>query len=240
MKTLVAALMTTLMVFALSMVWSEVVQPGLARVVAISSQPAVKSASRQPTRSAANRAKATDENSDGEQKTMSKESNSNKASNRKDAQQAASSSEPSQLEQVKFEEAKLAERQNTIEMIYRDIFRELEMLKEIRRRSAIELAAAERRAVESTSQQPVTTAVVVTTPVRTAKSPEPKGSTERRMAVLVQGLVDRGNTKAAAAMLAGLKDRESSKVLSLLRDPKTATQLAEQIRTVATAPAERY
>ena len=125
-------------------------------------------------------------------------------------------------------------------MIYRDIFREVETLKEIRRRSAIELVAAERRAAEVAAQQARASTPAVEVPVRTAKSPDAKGGTERRMAVLVQGLVDRGNTKAAAALLAGLKERESSKVLSLLRDPQTATLLADQIRTVASNPSSQY
>ncbi|WP_010583803.1 hypothetical protein [Schlesneria paludicola] len=243
MKTLVAALFTALVVFALATAWMEVVQPRMelmARATAAKSdQTETKSSKRRSSRKSAARARSDEGDSDDESFDDEGRGNvSSKSSRGRSSRESDEKAEQrllTQLEKVKQQEAKLVERQSALELIYRDIYRELAEVEEIRRRSASELALAEQKiSAVATNSVPDTASIAVRTNEsnRTAATPKPRVAAETRIAGVIHDLAKQGKVSAAASLLSGMKDRDVAKVLMSLsaRDPGLALQLSDQVQ----------
>ena len=236
MKTLVAAFITALLVFALATVWIDAVQPRLDKMAsAASSQSNERLANGQHRRSSR---RSIDEELDDEDEETSRlnvrSARTKKSSRGKTSQRDAKNDQLLvQLEQVKREEAKLVERQNTMKLLYEDIYRELASLEEVRRRSAMELAMVEQQILGAALNKP--TVASTSAESRTAAAPPKarRSGGEIQIADIVQNLVNRGRSPAAGVLLSGLKDFEVAKVLSVLnsRDPKLALRLSNEVQT---------
>jgi hypothetical protein len=237
MKTLVAAFITALLVFTLATVWIDVVQPRLDVMAAAQSAAdgdRVGIARRGQRRS-------TREQQDHDETTAS-ESRGNRSSRESSNASAESKARLlSQLEQMKAEEAKLLERQQTMEMLYRDIFRELAEVESIRRKSASELALAERQTPEGLGTKSRVATAATNRDAAPAQTVASKDAAESRMAGVIEELVKRDRVPAAATLLSGLRDREVAKILSLLnaRDPKLASRLTDQVQSARQATIRR-
>ena len=246
MKTLVAALFTALVVFALATAWMEVVQPRmelLARASAAKSEESeLKSSKRRSSRKSAARALSDEDTADDQTLDEDEGNVVSKSSRRGRTSRAVGGSGEkveerllTQLEKVKQQEAKLVERQASLELIYRDIYRELAEVEEIRRRSSAELALAEQK-ISSVAANTVPEAAAIATrtgqPNRTAATPKPRVAAETRIAGVIHDLARQGKIPAAASLLSGMKDRDVAKVLMSLsaRDPGLALQLSDQVQ----------
>lgn len=242
MKTLVAALFTALVVFALATAWMEVVQPRMdlmARVAAEKSeQTEAKSSKRRTSRKSSARMRAEDGDSDsdsGDEDGSTESSKSSRGRSSRESDEKAEQRLLTQLEKVKQQEAKLVERQSALELIYRDIYRELAEVEEIRRRSASELALAEQKiSAVATNAAPDVAAIAVRSdePSRTSTAAKTRVAAETRIAGVIHDLAKQGKVSAAASLLSGMKDRDVAKVLMSLsaRDPGLALQLTDQVQ----------
>lgn len=232
MKTLAAALITTLFVFALSTAWVEVIQPRLNR----SGSGAAKASIEIPARSnnkriARSSVSAFDEG--GIDVTSKINAKSVKARSAEEASLHDLTRERllAQFDEVKKREVSLMEREDSLNAICADIRRELAEVDEIRRQSARELAFVERTVTEAASN-----AKLVSLPNPKTEPPklaaQPRASADSTLAGAIQDLIDGNNIKAAAALLSGMQDRKAAKLLSMLRvnNPTGAAKVAEQVR----------
>jgi len=241
MKTLVAALFTALVVFALATAWMEVVQPRMELMAQATASKAeqteTKSSKRRGSRKSAARVRsdegeADDESFDDSGNIASKSSRSRSS---RESDEKAEQRLLTQLEKVKQQEAKLVERQSALELIYRDIYRELAEVEEIRRRSASELALAEQKiSAVATNSVPDAASIAVRSgeTTRTTTTQKPRVAAETRIAGVIHDLARQGKIPAAASLLSGMKDRDVAKVLMSLsaRDPGLALQLSDQVQ----------
>lgn len=235
MKTLVAALITALVVFTLATAWMEVVQPRIDLMARGSGTDAEellqKPANKKLIRRKTPRAIESDDSSPDEplHKVAKK---STRSTSDDEVSEATKERLLTQLEKVKQQEAKLVERQTAMELIYRDIYRELADVEEIRRRSTAELAMAEQRVLAAATSQSIaanTRSDVNQQPTLVAKS---RITADVRIANVIQDLAGQGKIPAAASLLSGMKDRDVAKVLMSLstRDPRLALQLSDQVQ----------
>lgn len=239
MKTLVAALFTALLVFTLATGWMELVQPQLDVLMAANSKSIevpVKPASKRSTKRTV-KIDADPESDDDEldieiDSKVAKSSRLPKSLRESQASKAARDRLILQLADVKQQESKLVAREETLRMLYDDIRSELTAVEEIRRRSATELAIAERRVHEAANVRKPTESASNLPVERPVSSASNRQSSEARIAQVVQDLSEQGNVTAAASLLSGMKDREIAKVLTALstRDPRLALQLSDRLQ----------
>lgn len=240
MKTLVAALFTALLVFALATGWMELVQPQLDAVIAANAK-ATEVPTKPATKRSTKRTVKVDTDADAESddeldievdSKIAKSSRSSKSSRESQASKAARDRLILQLADVKQQESKLVAREEMLRMLYDDIRSELTAVEEIRRQSATELAMAERRVHEAANVRKPTESASNEPVERPASSVSTRQSSEARIAQVVQDLSEQGNVTAAASLLSGMKDREIAKVLTALstRDPRLALQLSDRLQ----------
>lgn len=240
MKTLVAALFTALLVFALATGWMDLVQPQLDAMIAANSKSIEASAKTTARRSTKRTVKVdADAEADGDDELdieidskVARSSRSSKPSRESQASKATRDRLILQLADVKQQESKLVAREEMLRMLYDDIRSELTAVEEIRRRSANELAMAERRVHEAASIRKPTESASSDSVDRPLSSANTRQSSEARIAQVVQDLSEQGNVTAAASLLSGMKDREIAKVLTALstRDPRLALQLSDRLQ----------
>ena len=235
MKTLSAALVTALLVFALATAWMEVVQPRL-DALARAATPKGKEGEAKAAGRRIYVQTDSDEADSADDSTVivSKKSKKSSKSRSDDALTEATKKRLlAQFDEVKRKEDKLIEREDTIKTICDDIRRELVEIEQIRRQSAANVAFAERTILESASNPANATrqANVPQTPTRVSASSRAKS--EARIAGVVRDLASKGNFKDAAALLSGLKDRDVARILGSLTatNPTIALRLSDQVQS---------
>lgn len=249
MKTLVAAFITALLVFTLATAWTEVVQPRLDLLAAASSPKAAEA----PTKSTTNRSSRRAAKRDDERETVDSTPVAAEAAPRREM--AALSNDIAQpeiakerlrvqLASVKQQESKLVEREKTLRMLCDEIRWEMAAVEEVRQRSADELAAAERRLLDSAVGKTGIAAIGVdakNAPTSTAKSKLVAESPSARFALVIQKLADDGGIPVAAALLRGIEERNAAKVLASLsaRDSVLASRLSNELQATKEQPLKR-
>lgn len=228
MKTLVAAFITALLVFTLATAWIEVVQPRL-DMLALASKPRTRSSTSANKRDARQTTNDEDDDGSSDDSIRTENAKSSRLSKSKRAE-AAKKEVLAQLEQVKQREAKLLERQATMEMLYQDIRRELAEVEEIRRRSAAELALAERKVLDAIANKAEINSQANAAENQLRTTARQKAA-EASIAAALQDLAKNGNVNAAMTLLSGMQEREVTKVLTSLstRDPSLALRLSDQV-----------
>ncbi len=234
MKTLVAAFITAILVFALATAWTEMVQPRLEMLAfsatSKSSEASTKSSTKRGQRTAIDR--DLDEDPDDlDAEPVPKVTGKSSRVAKQRAETAKKDRLMVQLEQVKLQESKLLERQAMMELLYQDIRKELAEVDEIRRKSAAELALAERRMVEGIATKTNVAARTIEADDAAKTVAKQRVATEASIANLIQELASKGNVRDAALLLSELKDREVAKVLMSLysRNPSLALQLSDKV-----------
>lgn len=239
MKTLAAALITALLVYTLATAWTDLVQPHM-EIAQTTSAKSKSDSAKSKKRQAARRQEIVDDEEeddpDAEDEAPPKVAvKSTRLTKR--PREGVTNSEISkarlitQLADVKDQEAKLLAREETLRMLYEDIRSELVAVEDIRRRSANELAIAERRILDATVNKPsmASSNNPANEPLSSLRG---KASSESRIATVIQDLASQGNVAAAASLLSGMKDREVAKVLTSLsaRDPRLALRISDQVQ----------
>lgn len=248
MKTLAAALITALAVYTLATAWTDLVQPRLELIAQASAAKTRDDSARSKKKSVSRRQEPSEDDEDESDvpdepppKIAGKSTRQTRKS-RDDALISASAKErlAAQLADVKDHESKLVAREETLRMVYEDIRSELAAVEDIRRRSANELAIAERRVLDAAVSKPSMAASndASNEPLSSIK---PKASAESRIASVIQDLASQGNVAAAASLLNGMKDREVAKVLTSLsaRDPRLALRISDQVQAAKQEPVRR-
>ncbi len=237
MKMLVAAFITALLVFTLATGWMEVVQPRLDLMTLATASPS-RGVNDRPLNRRSTRRVTSIEDED-EEPVNEPNTNSMAKVSRSVPTPRAETQKPDitksrlliQLNEVKQQESKLVAREETLRMLYDDIRAELVAVEEIRRRSASELALAERKVLETAVSKTSAGANSndVVNPTMTVAKSRPA---EAYIASVVENLANRGSLEAAATLLRGLKDREVAKILTSLnaRDARLANQLFERVQ----------
>jgi hypothetical protein len=243
MKTLVAALITALLVFTLATAWTEVVHP---KQDAESVTPAANTATSASKSRGKRKSRPVVVDEDADDETVDKPIRVVRRAPRAVSAATDETNERlrAQLAEVKQQESRLVATQESLRLIYEDIRSELAAVEEIRRRSANELAAAERRVLEAALNRPSSASLPVEKLDETAsnvKAKVPNESPSAQTAIWIQGLVDRGGVAAAVSILSGIKDREAAKVLASLhaRDPRLASRLSDELQAAKQSPIRR-
>lgn len=248
MKTLAAALFTALAVYTLATAWTDLVQPRLELLAQASGAKTRDDTPRSKKKTVSRRQEPSEDEEDDSDaseepppKIAAKSTRQNKKS-REDAALSVSAKERlmAQLADVKDHESRLLAREETLRMLYEDIRSELKAVEEIRRRSASELAIAERRVLDAAVSKPGM-AASNDLPNETLPIAKPKASAEARIASVILDLASQGNVAAAASLLSGMKDREVAKVLTSLsaRDPRLALRISDQVHAAKQEPVRR-
>lgn len=248
MKTLAAALITALVVYTLATAWTDLVQPRI-EVMAQAAAGRIrddsgKSKKKQPSR----RQQPTEDDEidddveDDPPPKVAVKSTRLVKKKREDAliSEMAKERVMEQLAEVKDHESKILAREETLRMLYEDIRSELAAVEDIRRRSANELAIAERKILDAVTSKPslASSHDAANEPHSSTRS---KSSAESRIAGVIQDLASQGNVAAAASLLSGMKDREVAKVLTSLsaRDPRLALRISDQVQAAKQEPIRR-
>lgn len=247
MKNLVASLITALLVFTLATAWMELVQPRL-DLIAQATAPRPTETSNVSKKKTSSRRIVQDEEVDEEpiEEPPPPKIATKSARHIKTIKEETAPSESTkerllaQLADVKEQESRLVAREETLRMLYDDIRTELAAVEDIRRKSATELAMAEKKVLEAAIVKPGV-AQSNETPSDTNPNAKPKASAESRIATVIQDLASQGNVAAAASLLSGMKDREIAKVLTSLsiRDPRLALRLSDQVQAAKQEPVRR-
>lgn len=233
MKTLVAAFITALIVFAIATAWTEVVQPRT-NVAGSANQLIAKESGGKSTgkRASRNASPPEDDWEDDELAHPSRRAGRSRSDD--ELTEITKERLLAQFEEVKRKEAKLLEREEALNAICTEIRREIAEVDEIRRQSARELAMVERGIMDEIANSGRSTRqVAVPVPAAApATSQKPKANADTRIASVVQDLVNRGNINDAAILLGGFKERDIARILGSLTatNPSVAIRLAEQIR----------
>ena len=232
MKTLVAALITALLVFAFATAWTDVVQPRNNVTGVAAPQSARELVGRSSANRASRNANSADEDVDGEESSRTAR-RSKRSKSEEELNDITKERLLAQFDEVKRKEARLLEREEALNAICTEIRREIAEVDEIRRQSARELAMVERSLMDEIANSTRPTRQVQAPPaVAPAVTAKPKPNADARIAGVVQDLVDRGNINDAAILLGGFKERDIARILGTLTatNPSVAIRLAEQIR----------
>ena len=239
MKTLAAALITALLVYTLATAWTDLVQPRMEFIAQASATKSKSDSAKSKKRQASRRQEIVDEDEDDDSDPVDEpppkiavKSTRLARKQREDAMtsEIAKARLIAQMADVKDQESRLLAREETLKMLYEDIRSELVAVEDIRRRSANELAIAERKILDATaSKSRMATNDPANEPLSNARL---KSSSESRIASVIQDLASQGNVAAAASLLSGMKDREVAKVLTSLsaRDPRLAMRISDQVQ----------
>jgi hypothetical protein len=247
MKNMSASLITALLVFTLATAWIDLVQPRLDAIAQATTSKPTESTTISKKKSTSRKV-AQDDEADDEaiEDPPAPKVATKSARHIKTIKDDASSSESTkerlraQLADVKEQESRLVAREETLRMLYDDIRTELAAVEDIRRKSAAELAMAEKKVLEATVTKPGV-AQSTESPAEATPYAKPKVSAEARIAGVIQDLASQGNVAAAASLLSGMKDREIAKVLTSLstRDPRLALRLSDQVQAAKQEPVRR-
>ena len=249
MKTLVAAFITALLVFTLATAWTEVVQPRLDLLTLASSPKTVEIPSKSASSRSARRAvKRDEERETADDLPVVTEAATRRAVEppREEVSQPEIAKEQLrvQLASVKRQELKLVEREKTLRMLCNEIRWEMAAVEEVRQRSEDELAAAERRLLDTALGKTGIAAIetdAMNAPAIAAKTKSTTESPSARFALVIQKLADDGGVPVAAALLRGIEERNAAKVLASLstRDPGLASRLSNELQATKDQPLRR-
>jgi hypothetical protein len=250
MKTLAAALIAVLVVYSLATAWTDLVQPRIEELAQTAASKSRDDSVKSRKKKASRRQVPIDDVEDDEDlepddepppKVAVKSTRLRKRSREEPViSEIAKDRVLAQLADVKSHESRLLAREETLRMLYEDIRSELAAVEDLRRRSANELAIAERRVLEAAVSRP-SIASSNDTANEPLSSARPRSVAESRIASVIHDLASQGNVAAAASLLSGMKDREVAKVLTSLsaRDPRMALRISDQVQAAKQDPVRR-
>lgn len=234
MRTLVTVLLTALFVFAAATTWVDYVQPKLmqkTQLTAESSNPTpdtsvVRKKARKPVPKP-----AADLLPVPEEKDPSPPAPLEPGPSRPAQPQPGTAAELTRrMEDVKQQETRLADREESLRMIYDDIREELAAVDEIRKKTNHELSQAESRLLETAKSGRSPRIASHRTVVPPARQKN-ENQVDRSEALIVRRLVEDGKVETAVSVLKSMKARDAAAVLSSLSnmDPKLADALATRV-----------